>query len=1280
MPIGVQSGKAAYMDVLDGGWWTFKDASFPQQQQTFFAGTFCKHPLTMAASMAVLNHLKAGGLAIQSELNERTAQLAGILNDFFREEQVSLRVEHFSSLFIFVPSRGMNYIDLFFWRLLEKGFYMWEGRTCFLSTAHTQEDVDRFILAVKQIVAEMQAAEFFPRQSSTITPKQALAQKRVPLTRGQNDLWILTQMGEDASAAYNESITLDLRGPFRLNAMQTALQKLVDHHESLRTTFDAKGEFQQINPMMTVALPITDVSHLSAAESELEAAEWLAKEGRQPFDLVNGPLMRVRIIKVAEQHHILALTVHHLIVDGWSMGVLLKDLKRLYAAECQRVTCTLAAPIQYSEYVQQQEKAEQSPRIKAEAYWLEQFSTPVPVLDLPADRPRPAIRTFNGARRSLTIGTQLVGDLKKLSAQQGCTIFVTLLAAYSALLHRLSGRDDLVVGIASAGQLSTGDSYLVGHCVNLLPLRSTIATTTRFEDHLRFIAMALLDAHEHQNYSVDQLIQKLDMPWDPCRAPLVSTAFNLDYSGPGLEFFELEVAAATNPNSHSKFEISLNVTQTEDELIFDCDFNCDLFDSQTVERWLSHIKVLLEGVVLNVALPVCDLPLLTDAEEQQLKFEWNDTRTEYPQVCLNQLFEAQVERTPEAVALIFKKKQLSYCELNARANQLAHHLRSVGVKSGTLVATCLERSWEVAVGLLGILKAGGAYVPFDPESPKERLAFMLEDSAPLVLLTQQKFVAGLPACKASVICLDSDWEEIAGQSQSNPGTKTNGQDLAYVIYTSGTTGKPKGVMVQHENIVNFLLASQDRFGLNRHDVVPVVSSFSFDISLFELLSPLLVGGAAHLLTEEQMLQADEFATALQSATLFHAVPALMRHVVNFLKDDGASNKCEKMERILVGGDMVPPDLLNDIRTVFSSSRIYEAYGPTEGTIICLSHLVPTNAPTSKHIIGKPLNNMSVRVYDKQQRLVPIGVYGELYIGGAGVSRGYLNRPELTSEKFVMIEDQRFYRTGDLVRYLPDGNIEIVGRIDNQVKIRGFRIELGEIEVALAEHPELLECVVMAREAPAGDNRLVAYLVTHRQTAASLNEIRSFLKTRLPEYMIPSAVVLLDKLPLTANGKVDRLALPQPDWTAPDWREEFVAPRRPIEKELAEIWTKVLGISRIGIHDNFFALGGHSLLATRVISMILESFHVRLTLRAFFESPTVALQALAIEEQQLGQNEFNSTRIEALPRGNESLDELLGEIDQLSDSEIEKLIALELQSLSPAKADAHLRADPPHPAP
>lgn len=1270
MPIGVLAGKSAFMGAIDGGWWSFGDASFPEQQQTFFAGTFCKHPLTMAAALAVLTHIKAGGPAIQAKLNERTSLLAGLLNDFFKQEQVPLRVDNFSSLFLFVPSRGMKYVDLFFWRLLEKGFYMWEGRTCFLSTAHAQEDVDRFILAVKQTVAEMQAAEFFSSPSSDIAEGEAQQVEakvkdayRAPLTAGQRDLWILTQMGDDASSSYNESITLNLRGPFQPVAMQTALQRLVDHHEPLRTTFDPKGEFQQINPTMTVPLPIIDVSHAGHPESELEAAQWLAQEGQQPLDLVNGPLVRVRIIKLEEQHHILALTVHHLIADGWSVGVLLRDLKRLYAAECQGEICPLAEPMPYSEYVQQQAEAQESPRMAtAETYWLGQFATPAPMLELPTDQPRPAIRTFNGAQRSLTIDSQLFSDLKKLSAQQGCTLFVTLLAAYSALLHRLSGQEDLVVGIASAGQLSARDNYLVGHCVNLLPLRSVVETTTTFKDYLRFIKMALLDAHEHQTYPLSKLIQKLNLPWDPSRAPLVSTAFNLDYSGPGLEFFELEVAAAINPNSYSKFDISVNVTQKEKELVFDCDFNCDLFNPQTVERWMNHLKILLEGAVLNAEQRVCELPLLTEAEEYKFKVEWNDTKAEYPQgICLNQLFEAQVERTPEAVALIFEEKQFSYRELNGRANQLAHHLRNLGVKPGMLVGTCLDRSWEVVLGLLGILKAGGAYVPFDPESPAERLAFMVEDSAPLVLLTQQKFVEGLPACKASVVCLDWDWEEIAGQSQSNPGAETTGRDLAYVIYTSGTTGKPKGVMVEHDSIVNYLLAGRDRFEFTGRDVVPVVSPFSFDISLFELLSPLLVGGAALLLTEEQILDGAEFATALEDATLFHAAPGLMRHIVNFLKESGAGNRHKKMSRILVGGDMVPPDLLKDIRTVFSSSHIYENYGPTEGTIMCLSYLVQPNAPTAKHIIGKPMNNMAVRLYDKQQRLVPIGVSGELYIGGAAVSRGYLGRQELTDEKFVTIDDQRFYRTGDLVRYLPDGNIEIIGRIDDQIKIRGFRIELGEVEAALGQHPDVQAVVVMAREAFPGDNRLVAYLVADRQTAPSTNEFRSFLKTKLPEYMVPSAFVLLDKLPLTSTGKVDRQALPIPDWAAPELKEEFVAPSCAIEKELAEIWIKVLGVNRVGINDNFFALGGHSLLATRVMSLVMESFHVRLTLRSLFESPTVALLALAIEQKQLGQEDFTSTRIEALPRGDKSLDQLLGEIGQLSESEVEELLALELNA-------------------
>ena len=700
IPIGVVAGKAAFMDALDGGFWSYGDDSYPQAETISFAGTFFKHPLAMAVAWAVLNHLKKSGSKLQEELTTKNTKLAETLNSYLEQEQTPIRVINFGSLFQFTAQKHCKFINLFYYHLLEKGVYVWEGRNRFLSTAHTDEDIEQVIRVVKESVVEMQMGGFFPSPTNTRSNEDIPSLLTVPMTEAQKELWFMAQMGDEASRAYNISKTIHLRGSSNLQAVRKAVQEIVNRHEALRTTFSPEGDYQRIHSTLIIDIPFSDLSALEPSKREAKLSEFLVQESQQTFDLEKGPLLRAHIVKLEEQHYLLVLTNHHIVVDGWSFVILEKELAVIYLAECQGRTYQLPQPMKLSEYAQWEARQQQSPKMaKAEAYWLEQFASSVPVLELPTDRPRPPVFTHAGALQSTKISTSLSSDLKRLSKQCKCTLFTTLFAGYMALLQRLTGQEDLVVGIASAGQSSVEGEYLVGHVVNLLPIRNQVTDNPVFKEYLSSVKRVLLNAYEHQIYPFIRLVKNLNLPRDLSRTPLFTTTFNLDEARAESGLLSQKVDSANNHQSTTQFDISWNITQTDSGFLVECQYNTDLFESQTIQRWMGHYITLLEGMVTNPGQQLSDLPLLTSTEQHQLLVEWNKTETNYPQnQCIHQLFEEQVERTPDAVAVVFEDQQLTYQELNARANQLAHHLQSLGVKPEVLVGICVERSLEMVVG------------------------------------------------------------------------------------------------------------------------------------------------------------------------------------------------------------------------------------------------------------------------------------------------------------------------------------------------------------------------------------------------------------------------------------------------------------------------------------------------------------------------------------------------------------------------------------------------------
>ncbi|WP_193199909.1 non-ribosomal peptide synthetase/type I polyketide synthase [Nostoc sp. MG11] len=1057
---------------------------------------------------------------------------------------------------------------------------------------------------------EMEETSLLSQQALII----AQVADKIPLNAAQKQLGILAQMGNDASLAYNVSLGLELKGLLNQGAITQAIQTIVNRHEALRTVISSQNDLQEIVPSLTIEVPLIDFSNLNNSDRNLQVADWFQKENQQPFDFNQKPLCRFSILKLEPQLHLLVLTIHHIIVDGWSMGIILKELGALYSAQCQGADCHLEPPMQFKEYLQWQEQQSQTEAMAVhESYWLEQFAGSIPILDLPTDHSRPHIKTYKGSRQTMRLNHSLTSDVKRFSVDNGCTLFMTLLSAYGALLHRLTNQNDIIIGTPTAGRAVAGSEELVGYCAHILPIRSCIIDSFIFSEYVKILKDQLFNAYEHQDYPFARLIDKLNVARDASRSPLIATTFNFDQPVSLPKMFGLETDLFPKPISFTPFDLSLNVVEIDGELLLDFDYNTDLFAAATIERIMGYFQTLLQGIVTDSQQYLTQLPLISATEQYQLLAQWNNTQVAYPQdKCIHQLFAEQVEQEPNAVAVIFGDEQLTYQELNIRANKIARHLQSLGVGSEMLVGICVERSLEMVAGLLGILKAGAAYLPLDIGYPQERLALMLEDAQVSVLLTQQSLLEKLLACSAKVVCLDSDWELINENSEENPHSAITADNLAYVMYTSGSTGKPKGVSVIHRGVVRLVKAANYAH-LTPAEVFLQLAPISFDASTFEIWGCLLNGGRlvvspAHTPSLEelgQIIQQYQVTTLWLTAGLFN------------LMIDWRLEDLKPVRQLLVGGDTLSVSHVQKALQELPDCQLINGYGPTENTTFTCCFPITNSSQLGLCVpIGRPISNTQVYILNRHLQLVPIGVIGEVYVGGAGLARGYLHRPDLTTEKFINHPfsnepGTRLYKTGDLARYLADGNIEFIGRIDNQVKVRGFRIELGEIEAVLAQHPNVLQAVVTTQEDKIGNQQLVAYIVTQPDKAPSTTAMRDFLLELLPDYMVPSAFVVLDTLPLTPNGKVDRRNLPAPDPDQRNSQVDFVAPNTSTEEMLANIWADILEVQKIGIDDNFFELGGNSLLATQIVSRIRAAFAVELQLSDVFAAPTIAQLAAKI---------------------------------------------------------------------
>jgi len=1032
-----------------------------------------------------------------------------------------------------------------------------------------------------------------------------------PLTEAQREVWLASVMDPKGSCAFNQSSTIHLRGPLQVPALERALQALVARHEGMRARFSETGETQQIGPAWSLPLPRVDLTTLSATERPARLEALLREEAAQPFDMAQGPIVRAQLVRFAADEHVLLFTVHHIVCDGRSQALLLYDLGELYSAEAQGRPATLPPAESLSAYARLEAAAQAgTERTTAETYWLGQYASEPPALEVPTDRLRPARRSFAGELTSVTVSPELLAGLRRASARQSCTLFTTLLASYYLFLHRLTGQDDLVVGVPTASPGTGGKEQLVGHTVNFLPVRATVKAESTWTDHVAAVKQTFLDAYDHRQFTYGSLIQQLKLEREQSRIPLVAVSFNLARGRQAVRFAGLEVERAPNPHSFTNLDLTFDFNEDGNTLDLDCIYNSDLFEPETIQRWLRQFQTVLAAVAAENVPPVSAVPLLTPAEREQLLVGFNETARPYPrEKSIAQLFEEQAQQTPNAVAVVFENQSLTYRELETRADRLARHLRGLGVARGTLAGIYVERSLDMVVSLLGILKAGGAYLPLDPIFPAERLAFMLEDARPIVLVTQQKLVTALPPHKSQVVCLEA--VPLTTNSPAEPPRPTP-DDLAYVLYTSGSTGKPKGVQIPHRAVVNFLTSMRHEPGLSAGDVLVAVTTLSFDIAGLELFLPLTTGARLVIASHETAADGLALAELLQTsgATVLQATPATWRVLL------AAGWKGNARLKILCGGEALPAELAEQLLP--RAAELWNMYGPTETTIWSAATRVTAGQPIR---IGRPIANTTFYVVDRQLQPAPLGVPGELLIGGDGLARGYFNRPELTAEKFIAnpFGAGRLYRTGDSVRRHADGTLEFLGRLDNQVKIRGYRIELGEIETALTRHPEVREAVVTAREDVPGDQRLVAYLLPHDGQRPTHDELRKLLTATLPDYMVPSAFMFLDSFPLTPNGKVNRKALPAPDQQSVSATEGFVSPRTPTEELLAHIWKDVLRVKAVGVNDNFFRLGGHSILAVQIVSRIRDALAVPLHLSSLFLHLTVGGMAQEIETLRSGKH-------------------------------------------------------------
>jgi amino acid adenylation domain-containing protein len=1042
-----------------------------------------------------------------------------------------------------------------------------------------------------------------------------------PTSFAQQRLWFLDQLTR-GSSSYNILAAVRLTGCLNLTALEQTFNEIVRRHETLRTTFVmVEGQpMQAIAPNLTIHIPIIDLRHLESCDRQTQAQQLATQEAQHPFNLMTGPLLRVTLLQLDKAEYVLLLNLHHIVADGWSVGVLLKELGTLYEAFVEDRRSPLPElPIQYADFAEWQREWLQGLGINGTSplqtqldYWQKQLDG-LSVLNLPTDRPRPVVPNYRGSQQFIELPSSLTQALNQLSQKQGVTLFMTLLAAFNLLLYRYTQQEDIAIGSPIANRNRSEIEGLIGFFVNSLVLRTNLWGNPTFKQLLYRVREVTLGAYAHQDLPFEKLVDQLHPKRDLSHHPLFQVVFSLQNTPiqalelPGLTLSLFEFNSKT-----AKLDLEFHLWQDSQTLKGQVVYSTDLFNDSTITRMLRHFQTLLESIVANPEQRILDLPLLTAPERQQLLIDWNKTTRDYKQnKCFHQLFETQVEQSPNAIAVVFEDKRLTYRELNIQANQLAHHLQQLKVGPDVLVGICLERSLEMIVGLLAIFKAGGAYLPLDPTYPQERLNFMLEDAKVSILLTHSCLVSLFGEDREDlIVCIDKNWATITQYSQENPTSLVKFDNLAYIIYTSGSTGKPKGVLVEHRGLSNLAQAQIDVFNVQPSHRILQFASLSFDAAIFEIVMGLATGASLYLAKKEHILPGKALLQFLREKAITHVTlpPAVLAAL--------PTESLPTLQTIICAGETCSQEIVKQWWS--AKRRFFNAYGPTEATV--WSSIAEIQTPDATPSIGQPIANTQIYILDQHLQPVPIGIPGELYISGHGLARGYLNQPKLTAQKFIpnLFSKQksiRLYKTGDLARYKPNGDIEFLGRLDNQLKIHGFRIELLEIETVLSQYESVKQAIVIVQENTYHDKYLIAYIVFNSKQLPTTIELRNFLKEKLPEYMVPKAFVTLDSLPLTPHSKVDRLVLKSLETSTHILRDKaFITPRSLTESKLAKIWEEILNIEQVGIHDNFFDLGGDSLLTVRLLEQIRKQFERDLSLTELFLNPNIENLAASLTSQ------------------------------------------------------------------
>ncbi|MGB6305038.1 MAG: amino acid adenylation domain-containing protein [Acidobacteriaceae bacterium] len=1225
MPIGILAGKSAFMDALDGGTWQFGDASVPEAGVTFFAGTFVRHPLTMAALCATLEHIRDAGVTLYDTLNQKAARFVAQVNELFVRRGAPLHLDACGSVMYFGIPLELRFGGLLFYLLREKGVFILEGFPLYLTTEHSDADLKHILRAFDESLAELQRFALMPQEpkendATHVAEIVTATVTEVALTEPQLEIMLAAQVSDEANCAYNESFRLSLDGVLDGDALQRAWQALIARHAALRMSLVPARDKMRVHPRLEIPMREVDLSSHSAAEKRNLLDGMIAAEGRQPFELVQGPLLRCQLVKLATDKHLLLITGHHLVCDGWTVNVIVDELGELYSAAVKKSSAQLSPAKSFARYAQEIEQADWREQEKRDLeYWKQQLTPEPEVLTLPSDRNRPTERSFAGSTYVTEFSKEFAATLRKTGAQAGCTLFTTLLAGWQTLLWRLSGNADPVTMIPAAAQSQMENEVLVGHCVHLLPIRAGLTAEMKAVDYLRALKPAVLDAYEHQHATYGSMVRALTPRREPGRLPLSEIQFNLEQVGRGAEFAGLKTEVQANGKRAVNFDLFLNIVDTGNGLRLECDYSTGLYDEATIALWMRSYRTLLEAIVADPGQSVATLEILEPSLRKFLLQDCNPPATgpmeaENVPALIAKAFAAM----PNQPAADFYGLELTRTQLSEQSDRLASWLIRNGAGPGSLVAIYMDRSPEMLVAMLGVMKAGAAYVPLDPMFPPARIAQIVEETNVPVMVTLTRHLDAMPPSNAKVIALDD--ETVALQREPVVAMPTiQSHDRAYVIFTSGSTGRPKGVEVCHGNVVNLLTDTARRLEMKPQDRLLAVTTLSFDIAVLEMLLPLVSGGTVLIAHRDDVADGAQLKELLQAtrATVLQATPVTWR----MLLEQGFQAAPDF--KMLCGGEAWTAAMGDQL--LEHGGRLWNMYGPTETTV--WSSITEVKRGAGRMTIGPPIANTRFYVLDTRFQLVPPGVSGELYIAGDGVARGYFERPELTAEKFIadpFVPGERMYRTGDEVRQLPDGRIEFLGRLDHQIKLRGFRIELGDVETAIRALPGVRDAVAMLRPDASGEAILVGYYTGAEGSTPA--ELKRALGSQLPIYMVPTVMKCLPSLPLTPNGKIDRKALPEPRAGAEVETEEFIEPKSRTEIILAEVFADVLGCPRISIRSSLLDLGADSL---RMFQIASRAHHrgIAVSARQLMQLHTVEAVAAAVDAAE--NSEF-SAAVPAVP--------------------------------------------------